>query len=520
VAQHRTQMSAVDAALNRDKLNLPQVASLLVAGIAPMLVAAAIVTTAFGVTGQTEIPAAFLVVGVVLTVFAVGYVAMAEKVNNQGAFVALIARGLGRPWGIAAGAVAVVAYSQLLFGAFGGFGDGAATGAAQWFGWTANWYWYALAIWAVVTFLGLRHITLTGTVTVILGGAELVLVCVFTASGLMHPAGGTVSFHALNPTSLLPIFVTLGALWATTGLGSVGFELSPVFSEDARHRARTNVVATFGVLIMSTLIYAGSSWAMTVHYGEKNVADIAAQNGPATLFAMAGQTLANFGQVLLLTSFFGTMLTFHNAAARYLFSLGRDGILPKVFGRLNHHGAPWAGSLLLSGVGLAVIIAYALSGLNPLTQLLFWLGTAGGLGVFLLLTTTSLAVIVFFAKGGNRSIGSAPGKPVYPGTPTWRIHRVGVFRAFVFPTLSLLALGFMVVQILHNFPLLLGPEPTAFARKLPWLYAVATLGGLAWTGYLYATRRSVYQRIGRDASQPDLTIPPPAEPAPAFVGRH
>jgi hypothetical protein len=84
------------------------------AGVAPLTVAAGVIPTAYATTGLTGIPAAFVVVAVILGVFAEGYVAMARHVTNAGAFYALIARGAGRPAGVAAAAFHDLAPSRWL----------------------------------------------------------------------------------------------------------------------------------------------------------------------------------------------------------------------------------------------------------------------------------------------------------------------------------------------------------------------------------------------------------------------
>jgi len=81
-----TQAGAVSRALARDRLGVPAVLSFIMASVAPMTVAAGVIPTAYLATGLTGIPAAFLVIGVVLAVFAAGYVAMARRISNSGAF--------------------------------------------------------------------------------------------------------------------------------------------------------------------------------------------------------------------------------------------------------------------------------------------------------------------------------------------------------------------------------------------------------------------------------------------------
>ena len=78
--------SAVSRALARDRLGVPAVLAFILAGVAPLTVAAGLIPTAYGVTGLTGIPAAFLVIAVVLAVFATGYVAMSRNIVHAGAF--------------------------------------------------------------------------------------------------------------------------------------------------------------------------------------------------------------------------------------------------------------------------------------------------------------------------------------------------------------------------------------------------------------------------------------------------
>jgi len=87
----RTQAAAsrpgsVSRALARDRLGVPAVLFFVLAGVAPLTVAAGVIPTAYQTTGMTGIPAAFLAVTVILAVFATGYVAMTRHITNSGAF--------------------------------------------------------------------------------------------------------------------------------------------------------------------------------------------------------------------------------------------------------------------------------------------------------------------------------------------------------------------------------------------------------------------------------------------------
>jgi amino acid transporter len=156
--------TAMSRALARDRLGVPAVLFFVLAGVAPLTVAAGVIPSAYATTGLIGIPAAFLVIAIILALFAAGYVAMTRHITNAGAFYAFIARGLGRPAGVAAALVALLAYTFLQVGLYGAFGPNAQAEAAAHLHLHAAWWVWALAAWAVVTVLGLARVDITGKV--------------------------------------------------------------------------------------------------------------------------------------------------------------------------------------------------------------------------------------------------------------------------------------------------------------------------------------------------------------------
>ena len=61
-----------------------------------------------------------------------------------------------------------------------------------------------------------------------------------------------------------------------------------------------------------------------------------------------GGWLADLMSWLVLSSLFAGLLAFQNSAARYFFSMGRAGVLPRVLDRVNKAGAPLLGSIVTS----------------------------------------------------------------------------------------------------------------------------------------------------------------------------
>jgi amino acid transporter len=319
------------------------------------------------------------------------------------------------------------------------------------------------------------RVDLNGRVLGVLLCAEVAVLLVLAIAGLGDPAAG-VPLTSLSPGGLFG-HPGIGALLVIALLGYVGFEAAAVFSEEARAPRRTVPVAVYTSLALIGAIYALASWAMSVHYGDDQVAAVAAQQGPGMLFAMSSSTVAEIATVLFMTSLFAAMISFHNAVARYMFALGRERVLPGALARTEPRtGAPRVASLSQSAFGLAVIVLYALAGWDPMVRLFFWLGTTGAFGVLCLLAVTSIAVIRFFARDPR-------------GEPAW--------RRLVAPALATLALLAMVWSGLANYATLLGVPPgSTEAWVLPALFAVAGVAGILYGLWLRSSRPDVYQGIG------------------------
>ncbi|WP_018350804.1 amino acid permease, partial [Longispora albida] len=219
----------VSTALAKGRLGVPSVVFFVMSAAAPLTVVAGLVTTGYAVSGVTGIPVAFLLVALVLLLFSAGYVAMARHVSNAGAFYTYVARGLGRPAGVGASWVALLAYNAMQVGLYGGFGFTASLQIEGWTGTQVSWWLIALGAWALVALLGVLRVDVNGKVLAVLLVAEIAVVLFFDVVGLRNPAGGSVSFAALSPENLLTAGAGPALVIAITGF--VGFEGAAVFTE-------------------------------------------------------------------------------------------------------------------------------------------------------------------------------------------------------------------------------------------------------------------------------------------------
>src|ERR687889_2702543 len=143
--------------------------------------------TGFGTGLYT--PAAFLFATVILTIFSIGYVAMARKIRATGGFYTLISHGLGRELGLATGITGALAYALFELSLLGGFSYFAATNFNAWFGWEIPWVAFAVFAALLISVLCFFDVKLSVRV---LGAAligEIVILAIFDL--LVFGGGGS-----------------------------------------------------------------------------------------------------------------------------------------------------------------------------------------------------------------------------------------------------------------------------------------------------------------------------------------
>ncbi|WP_328971157.1 APC family permease [Streptomyces sp. NBC_00239] len=475
-----------DRALRAGRLGTAGLLLSVLAASAPLMVVAGVMPTTFGVMGIVGQPLLFVILGVVLVLFSVGYAEMSRHVHNAGAFYAYIARGLGPTAGAGASFVALVAYSAMQVGVYGILGFEVSGLCATYLDAEVAWWIPALAAVAVTGALGWLKIDLNARVLGVLLLIECVLVVIFDVAALADPGKEGLSLHAFNPE-------TLGGAGLGTALcfciaAFVGFEQSPVYAEET---SKPHIVVSrvmFLAVGFAALFFALSSWALTVATGPGAIVESSAKAGPGLLFGLTearlGTAFTDILHVLFVTGMFAAMLSFHNVVARYAFAMGREGLLPAAFGRTSPtSGAPATGSLLQTVISVLVVGAFAVSDdkpvgdpTAPVLQLFTWMGNVGALGVILLMATASFAVIAFFVRRGAA------------GAQIWRLVAAG---------LAGLALLGIAVYTVKDFDVLVGSGPGSTLNwVLPGVIAVAVAVGLVHGAVMRRTKPEAHARIG------------------------
>ena len=101
------------------------IAFLVISAAAPLTAMAGGAPVAMLLGNGPGIPLAYVVVSVILLIFAVGYTAMARHHTSTGAFYSFVSRGLRQPAGGAAAMIALLGYNAMQIGLYGLFGAAA-----------------------------------------------------------------------------------------------------------------------------------------------------------------------------------------------------------------------------------------------------------------------------------------------------------------------------------------------------------------------------------------------------------
>ena len=171
--------------------------------------------------------------------------------------------------------------------------------------------------------------------------------------------------------------------------------------------------------------------------------------------------------VFVITSMFAAALAFHNGISRYLFTLGRDGVLPSGLSAVHPRThAPHVASVTQTVSMLVLITPFIIAGADPVATLFFWGSGVAVVGIVALYALTSAAAFWYF-----------------------RSHREQdsrVWHTRVAPLLSVVAMIGTLALVLANIDTLVGATAGPTTVLLLTLPAAFLLG---FAGYGAARQR-------------------------------
>jgi amino acid transporter len=477
--------------LRRHAVGLGGVLFLTLTGSAPISAMLFNVPIMVGYGQGIGAPAAFLFAAIVLVVFAVGYVAMARKKTTAGGFYSYISHGLGRELGIGTGYGAVVAYSVFEASLAGGFAYFLSLKLNA-FGVNIAWPWLALGMVAIIAILTYFDIRISSAVLALGLISEILILLVF--DGYLF-AKGHFSGSSLNIANAFKGFPAQGKLAAgAVGIGLffafwswVGFEMAPNYGEESKDPKRIVPRALYISVIGLGIFYTMTAWASLGGYKTTTAAIAASQSNAANYFLTpatqyAGHWVSSTMSYLIITGSFACGMAFHNTTARYLYSLGREGLAPKALGRTHPRWkSPHIASLTQTVIAAIIIALFAIfTGTdNPSSQAYLQLyGLMAVMGVIIILSVqalVSLSILIYFE----------------------RYHRdeVNWWKTRLAPLISFFTQAYVVYLLFKNISFLGGGF--GYANLLGPIDGVVVVLGIAAAFYYKKYKPSKFETAGR-----------------------
>lgn len=514
--------------LARNALGLPQILFCIVTGSAP-LAAMMFNDPLAGLGAGIAVPAGFWLATVAFTFFSVGYVEMARRVTTAGGIYSYMSYGFGRIIGMGAAVGIAAAYMLFALGVNGVTSYFAQTGILDLSGgFDMDWRIYAFCFIALMFLISYFHVE---SVAKLLGFCligELVVLMIFSFAVVVRGGGPDgIVWEALNPAGFFSggegvagaerVFgaSAAGVAFFACFWSWVGFEMAPNYAEEARNPKRMMAAAIYISAIGLGVVYTFWSWMLISAYGSSQdqwVYAVGQQYGiaeaPAGLLPegdyasvffpvvnkFAGVGIENLFKVLIITGSFACSLAFWNTACRYLFAMGREGILPRIFGRTHAtHKSPFVAAtavfvfvsgvtamFALGGAGKGFQEALEIETSSPIVALFeigTWMPFQGNMLLFPLMAVVNLAILVYFLRDARDGFH-------------W-------FKTFVAPIIGAGSISFGVYLMMKNRAALTTGTYEGWVVAVPYYSLGIFLGGCALALAYRWWAKERYEAVGR-----------------------
>ncbi|MBU6311019.1 MAG: APC family permease [Actinomycetales bacterium] len=496
--------------LKAGAVGLTGVLLMAVANAAPITAMSFNVPIAIGYGNGIGASAGFLFATIVLTIFAIGFVAMARFITTAGAFYGFISHGLGQVWGMASGLIAAVAYIIFEASLIGGFAYFASEYVLKPYGINLNWMIIALIGIIVIGVLTYYSITLAAGVLGVTLVCEVVLLLALGISVLFKGGPDGFMFGEIVPPQ--NAFVSLQENAFGTGVAAgvaaigiffafwswVGFETTAVYGEESKNPKRNVPIATLIAVVGLGIFYTFMSWMVVVGNGAAQAVEVSAGAAPVDLWLnLVDANLGNFMvliyKILLVIGSFACAMAFHNAASRYIYALGREsasGFLRRTIGAVNaKHGSPATASIVQSVITIVLCLAFllftnvyiegeAVPELIPYVNVYGLLALIGTAMILIVQTITSIAVIWYF----------------------WvkKVNKGNVITTLLCPILGAAGMLYALYLLWNNRDFAAGLAADSLVFRLMPVYIIALLViGFGYALWVRAKRPDLYAEIGR-----------------------
>ncbi len=372
--------------------------SVLAPGMAMLLNVSGVATTAGGST-----PLAFVLGGIACLALAFVVIGFTRRMASAGYAYTYASRSLGREAGFMAGWLYFFGFICFVPMTMSGVGYLATDLLGIGTGWWIAFFFLGMVLFVLLSVVRIKVTTRVQLIVGIATVAIIVLVDLITTSkgGLHGQAAGAFTFGHTLTGGFNGVFY--GIILGVTSY--IGFETAADFGEETAQPRKYIPIAVIVATLFAVIFYVWTTYSETIGFGLANGSKFA--NDPVALQTIATTFVGSWLGTLVLIggmcSAFIVCVACATAAARTLFAMGREGVLPRAFARTHHRFKTPVNAVLtvtIVSVLMALLMGYPLYDSafgRPFSNYYFW-ATVGTLAIIVVYAMLCFGGIVFFYR--------------------------------------------------------------------------------------------------------------------------
>lgn len=330
-------------------------------------------------------PLVYIVGFVAISFTAMSYLRMSKRFPIAGSVYSYVQRGINPHVGFMAGWLILLDYvfvPSLLLVMVANWGTALVPGSP--------WYVWVVVFVAFNTFVNIRGIQMTKGVDWVIFTVEIVALIAFIALGTHFVLGG----GGAGALTIAPLYqpgkvdiMFIATACSIACLSFLGFDGMSTLAEETIHPEKTIGKGIIIALCIMIVVFVAQTYVAALIQP-----DVSTINPEMAFFDAAAQAGGPVLQNMLLVVNIvavgiANIMNAQTASSRLLYSMGRDGVIPRFFGKVHpKYKTPWIASLVLGGMSLILPLFLSMTELVRLVNF-------GALSSFVLL---NFAVFLFF----------------------------------------------------------------------------------------------------------------------------
>jgi amino acid transporter len=331
---------------------------------------------------------------------ALGFSQLARRTASAGSVYAFVSNAINPRTGFMGMWLFIIGYGIFEAATYSIFGSFASELMNRTFGLSVPWVIPFFFIAALVYTLSVLGITQSVRGGLIFLAYEITIVTIMLLVVIFKGGAEGNTLSVFNPATGSGVGgVFLGMIYGI--MSFVGWKAAASLGEETRNPYTSIPRALLGAVALIGTYYVFVTYAATIGFGPSGMDDFAKDTAwfDTLTRRFLGETWAPFVGIAALTGAIASAIGIHNSTVRLLYSLGREGILPRAIARVHPtRQTPWVAATLQAGfsVILGLIFGYLVFG-DPATTYGYF-GGLGTLAVLFVYIFINVSVFLYFFR--------------------------------------------------------------------------------------------------------------------------